>query len=358
MRSTLLALCAALFFCSASALASHEQHDPLTGVFAAWMSTHSKSYSNEEFVFRWNVWRENHRFIEEHNRQNHTYHLAMNQFGDLTIDEFQTRHTSKMGLAFDHYSAAPPVLKEKRAAFDVAAPASVDWRKEGVVTPAKNQGALPPSFLPILYLCFFPGACDSSYAFGTVSVIESAIALKTGQLLDLSEQQVVDCSINYEQGMNGGCNGGHEVVVMDYVSARGITTEASYPYTSNTTQQHGRCRIGTGTNARGLKMRRIAPLNENKLAEGVAVYGPLVASVSAENRDFLLYRGGIYENKSCPKAVDHVVSVVGYGTENGKPYWIIKNSWGSTWGENGFMKLARGVNMCGIVSDNAWSIYF
>lgn len=220
-----------------------------------------------------------------------------------------------------------------------AIPTSVDWRDKNIITPAKYQDN-----------------CGSQYAFAVVAGVESAIAQKTGKLLDLSEQQVIDCSYMIQGSMNNGCYGGHEVVAMDFIAKNGLVIEQDYTYTSGRSQRHNQCKIRTGPYGKGLQYRRVSPGNETALAEAVAQYGPMIVSISGENRDFQLYRGGIYDNPRCPQQVDHVVQLIGYGTENGRDYWLIKNSWGSRWGDGGIGKILRGVNQCGIVSDNSWSI--
>ena len=130
--TTLLALCVALFAASTIAVS----HDPLTGVFADWMQEHQKSYANEEFVYRWNVWRENYLYIEAHNHQNKSFHLAMNKFGDLTNAEFNKLFK---GLAFDYSLHANKAAAEK-AVPAPGLPADFDWRQKGAVTHVKNQG--------------------------------------------------------------------------------------------------------------------------------------------------------------------------------------------------------------------------
>lgn len=176
--------------------------------------------------------------------------------------------------------------------------------------------------------------------------------------MDLSEQQVIDCTFQTREDLNGGCNGGHEVVVMDYVSKAGLVSEGEYMYVSGRLEESLKCREKPGSWGKNLKYRRVEKGSEDALAEALATYGTLVISVSGENRDFNFYRGGIYDNPNCSKEVDHLISLVGYGTEEGRDYWIIKNSWGAAWGENGFGRLLRGVNQCGIVSDNSWAVHF
>jgi C1A family cysteine protease len=276
--------------------------------------------------------------IEEHNarfnRGEVSYSLGHNQYSDLSSTEFKSKLLGKKQMSTEgmNITSVPPSSMPSM-------PASVDWRKQGIVTPPKSQES-----------------CGSCYSFGTLGVIESAIAKSTGKMLDLAEQQVVDCSFHLRGDMNGGCEGGHEVVVMDYVKQNGLVLEDSYRYTSGKSRSHASCQKKSGTFGKNLKYLRVPPNDERALAEAIAQYGTLTMSISGENRDFQMYRGGIYDNPSCSKNVDHLISVVGYGSENGKDFWIVKNSWGATWGENGFGRVRRGVNMCGVVSDASYAV--
>eukprot|EP01132_Coremiostelium_polycephalum_P008354 gene8354-10261_t len=289
--------------------------------FIDWMIQNNKSYTNEEFQMRFDLFKSNFEFVNNFNSDpNSTYTLALNQFSDWT-DEERKSLTNKVKIDLDFHrdsesdsdssnssSSSEPKKKNEKGKDKCKSvmngessdskqgllrfPASVDWRRQGIVTPAKNQGH-----------------CGSGYSFGVVSAVESAIALKTGKRLDLSS-----------------------------------------------TQRHSPCGVRNGPHGKGLKFRSVSPFNERDLAEAVSKYGPMVVRISGENRDFQLFKGGIYDNPRCPKEVDHVVTIIGFGTENGKDYWLIKNSWGTTWGEGGIGKILRGVNQCGIVSDHSWSV--
>lgn len=220
-----------------------------------------------------------------------------------------------------------------------AIPDSVDWRGKAV-TSVKNQGS-----------------CGSPYAFSAVGAIESALMIKGKGEMDLSEQQLVDCTYNKLQwNFNFGCNGGDPAQTIQWALQNGLQYESNYPYTSGNTKTHGPCRASTGqVDLSSLKLGSVRANDENALAEALATYGPIAITINGENQEFYNYRGGIYNNPQCSTKINHAALLVGYGVQNGQPYWIIKNNWGSSWGENGFMKLARGYNRCGIVS---WSSYY
>ncbi|XP_003743816.1 mexicain [Galendromus occidentalis] len=306
--------------------------------WSAFKAQHDKTYEAHEEDLRLSNFLQATVEIEEHNARYHagevSYMLGHNAYSDLSASEFKSKMLGKKRMSMEGRN-----FTEVPAASMPSIPRSVDWRDKGIVTTPKNQES-----------------CGSCYSFGVLGVVESAIAQSTGRIVDLAEQQIVDCSYNYQGEMNSGCNGGHEVVVMDFVSQRGVVLENSYSYRSGQSNHHYSCQKSTGTYGRNLKYREVKPNDEQKLAEAIAQYGTLVMSISGENRDFQMYRGGIYDNPNCSKQVDHVISVVGYGSENGKDFWIVKNSWGTTWGENGFGRVRRGVNMCGVVSDSSWSI--
>ncbi|ELR17807.1 papain family cysteine protease subfamily protein [Acanthamoeba castellanii str. Neff] len=349
MRSATLfvTLSAVLFFFFFVASASSD--DPLRGVFADWMRTHAKSYSNEEFVFRWNVWRENHRFIEEHNRQNHSYHLAMNQFGDLTADEFRTIYTAP---ASD--SDAAPTPKEDNATSEAAAapaharrhPASLDWRTWGGVQAVKNEGS-----------------CGASYAFSAVGALETAYWRAHNTLPDLSEQQIVDCTREYGNGGCGGSTvttlppppspgGGWMHTAYKWLQEKGgAVSQANYPYTGRV----GACRSGSMPKvAQVARYVRIPAGNEKALLDAIATTGTVSVAFNAGTQQFSYYSGGILDVANCGNLPTLAVLLIGYGTENGKDFWILKNSWGPAWGEQGYFRLARGKNMCGIAD---WASY-
>ncbi|OQR76371.1 cathepsin L-like [Tropilaelaps mercedesae] len=326
-------------FCCLLISTSAIHHEIIQAKWAAYKAQHGKDYHPSEESTRLNNFLQSTLEIEQHNTRFHRgevgYELGHNSLSDLTHEEVKTKFLGKktMNIEGFNFTDVPPMASP-------FLPRNVDWRTKNIVTKPKNQAS-----------------CGSCYSFGTVGVIESAIAQKTGELLDLSEQQVIDCSFGARGRMNAGCNGGHELVVMDFVSKKGLNDESAYKYLSGSTKHHSSCKHNSGPHAKGIKYRRIPPNDEDAVMQAIANYGTLVASISGENRDFQLFRGGIYDNPRCPKDVDHVISIVGYGSEDGRDYWIVKNSWGTHWGENGFAKILRGSNQCGIVSDNAWSIY-
>jgi len=319
---TLLAVFAALFV--ASTLAA--THDPLTGVFAKWMRENTKSYSNEEFIYRWNVWRDNYRFVEEHNRQNKSYFLAMNQFGDLTNAEFNRLFK---GLAFD-YSKHAKIHTAAPEAPATGIPSEFDWRQKGAVTHVKNQGQ-----------------CGSCWSFSTTGSTEGANFLKTGQLVSLSEQNLIDCSVSYG---NNGCNGGLMDYAFEYIiNNRGIDTEASYPYQTAgplTCQYNAANKGGSLTG-----YTDVTSGDENALLNA-AVKEPVSVAIDASHNSFQFYSGGVYYESACSSTqLDHGVLVVGWGSENGQDFWWVKNSWGASWGLNGYIKMSRNQNNnCGIAT--------
>uniref|UniRef100_A0A8C5IY91 Cathepsin K n=1 Tax=Junco hyemalis TaxID=40217 RepID=A0A8C5IY91_JUNHY len=208
------------------------------------------------------------------------------------------------------------------------APAAMDWRKKGYVTPVKNQGQ-----------------CGSCWAFSSVGALEGQLKRKTGKLLSLSPQNLVDCVAN-----NDGCGGGYMTNAFEYVRQnRGIDSEDSYPYIG----QDESCMYSpTGKAAKCRGYREIPEGNEKALKRAVARIGPISVGIDASLPSFQFYSRGVYYDESCnAENINHAVLAVGYGAQKGTKHWIIKNSWGEEWGNKGYVLLARNMNnACGVAN--------
>jgi len=260
----------------------------------------------------------------------------MNAHGDLTFDEWKAsklsfKPTAHKTLSYDNLHAGVHTAPLIRG---LGAPASVDWRAKGAVTPVKDQGQ-----------------CGSCWSFSTTGSMEGAHFLKTGSLVSLSEEQLINC-------VNGGsfdCNSGGDMIeAFKYViSNKGIVSEASDPYT---TSDHQTCKYkaGSGTYAATFtSYKSVATNDETALATAVAQQ-PVSVAIDASQQSFQFYSSGVYDEPSCctncaQSDLDHGVLVVGYGTDNGQDYWLVKNSWNSGWGDAGYIKMARNKNgQCGV----------
>ncbi|POI26040.1 hypothetical protein CIB84_010208, partial [Bambusicola thoracicus] len=208
------------------------------------------------------------------------------------------------------------------------APAAVDWRRKGYVTPVKNQGQ-----------------CGSCWAFSSVGALEGQLKRRTGKLLSLSPQNLVDCVSN-----NDGCGGGYMTNAFEYVRLnRGIDSEDAYPYIG----QDESCMYSpTGKAAKCRGYREIPEGNEKALKRAVARIGPVSVGIDASLPSFQFYSRGVYYDPSCnAENINHAVLAVGYGAQKGTKHWIIKNSWGTEWGNKGYVLLARNMNnACGIAN--------
>jgi len=233
-------------------------------------------------------------------------------------------------------------------------PDSFDWRTKGAVTPVKDQGQ-----------------CGSCWSFSTTGNIEGQYFLKTGTLVSFSEQLIVDCSTaccnvpGYGPVCNSGCNGGWQwTAFYDVVNWGGLETEAQYPYTSGggasgSCQKDNSKLMAKITNYTCLSNQNNngAPANEDQMAAFVQAKGPLAIAFDAGYLQS--YSSGVidpwFPSEECdPTALDHAVLIVGWGIQTGvwesTPYWIVKNSWGSDWGENGYFRIYRGGNVCGLAN--------
>jgi len=264
--------------------------------------------------------------IEKHNAEHaegkHSYWLGVNQFADLTNEEFVDLHT---GLI-----AAPTGQKTANLSH-IAAPSSYDWREHGAVTPVKNQGQ-----------------CGSCWSFSTTGTAEGAIAIATGNLVSLSEQNLMDCNYN-----NNGCNGGYPEYALDYIIRNGgIDTEADYPYQMS----RGYCRYSNANSYTIKGVGRVSSGSESDLKRAVSMV-PVSVCIDCAHYSFQMYQGGVYDEPSCSSyRLDHAVLAVGYGSEYGKDYWLVKNSWGASWGDAGYIKMSRGKNnQCGIATQAVYA---
>merc|ERR1712033_18998 len=266
------------------------------------------------------------KFINKHNAEVakglHTYKVAINHLADLTNSEITEKLTGSITpLGYN---------QEAVGAFDanVALPDSVDWRDEGYVTPVKNQGQ-----------------CGSCWTFSAVVTMEGAQFKKSGNLVSLSEQQLMDCDHK-----DMACNGGLPQQAIDYVITQGgIDTEDSYPYAM---RKHSSCQYEEANKGASISKVTQVQASEAALKTATATVGPISVGIDASHFSFQLYSGGVYHSIFCSSTrLDHGVAVVGYGSEGGKDYWLVKNSWGASWGEEGYIKMSRNRNNnCGIAT--------
>ncbi|VFQ75938.1 unnamed protein product [Cuscuta campestris] len=303
--------------------------------FEEWIAEYGRVYSTQnEKSKRFSAFRDNAMFVDSFNRagDHQNYTLGTNKFADLTYDEFRSSYLG--------YAAAAPVPDDgtttTTAPFlyeNVTAPAAVDWVKKGAVTPAKNQAS-----------------CGSCWAFSSVAAVEGITKISTGKLISLSEQQLVDCDAK-----NHGCNGGLMTAAFHYIATnKGITTDANYPYTKvkGTCQQNKAAAAAAKIGG----FQRVPRNDEAALAQAVSQQ-PVSVCVDA-SKNMQLYKGGIFTS-GCTTKINHGVTAVGYGVDaDGRKFWLIKNSWGKDWGENGYVRLLRdsGVRqgLCGVTTQSSF----
>ncbi|XP_044469358.1 cysteine proteinase COT44 [Mangifera indica] len=321
----------------------HEQSnwrsdEEVMSIYQSWLVKHGKADNGiGENERRFQTFKDNLRFIDEHNSQDRPYKVGLNKFADLTNEEYRSIY---LGTRSD---AKRRVMKAKVASQRYAykasetLPESVDWTEQGAVNPIKDQGS-----------------CGSCWAFSTVAAVEGINKIVTGELISLSEQELVDCDKDY----NAGCNGG----LMDYafqfiIDNGGMDTEQDYPYLGVDTK----CDL-VRKNAKVVSIdgyEDVLPFDEKSLKKAVA-HQPVSVAIEASGLAFQLYDSGVFTGE-CGTALDHGVVAVGYGTENGTDYWLVRNSWGTTWGESGYIKLQRNAvesfaGKCGIAMEASYPV--
>jgi cathepsin H len=291
--------------------------------FGKFTSQYEKNYNGlEEFHGAFATFKQNLQMINTHNSGKSSYTLAVNKFADMTYEQFAKTH---LGYKYSaNRTAGEPFVYNGAPVND-----AMDWRQRGAVGPVKDQGS-----------------CGSCWAFSAVASLEGAHALAAGgKWLSLSEQQLVDCSGSFG---NMGCNGGLMDQAFQYLiqSSHGDDTEAAYPYKG----VDGSCAFNPGAIGSGIKsFVDVKAQDENNLLQAVSTVGPVSVAIQAAS-DFMFYHGGVYDSTQCsssPQTLNHGVAVVGYGVDT-EPFWIVRNSWGAGWGESGYVRMARGKNMCGI----------
>jgi len=284
--------------------------------FVAFVKQYQKVYSAEELTTRFKNFVDNKKIIDDHNSKGLSWELGVNAFADMTNQEFLNMYTGYIPRQNDYArSRNLHVAPEGQVLAD-----SLDWRAKGAVTPIKDQGQ-----------------CGSCWAFSTTGSVEGANQLKTGTLNSLSEQQLVDCA---GSSGNQGCNGGLMDDAFEYIiKNNGLGSESSYPYTA----RDGKCKQVSSV-ATVSKYTDVKKNDETGLMTAVNIE-PVSVAVDAATWQF--YKKGVMTGL-CGKQLDHGVLLIGYGTEAPNDYWLVKNSWGTIWGEKGTIRLVRGKNECGI----------
>jgi len=301
-----------------------------------WKTQHSRNYQLGEEEHRMKIFQDNLLRIQRHNelhsKGEKTFTVGLNGFADMTTREFIRRRN---GLKIPRRKMMQMDQMMLNRLVTDPVPDSIDWRTKGVVTSVKDQGQ-----------------CGSCWAFSAIASLESQHALATGNLVSLSEQNLVDCS---QPEGNDGCSGGLMDQAFDYIRINnGVDTEKSYPYKATDQRCHFKARNVGAT----LKSFVDLPVNETALQGAVASVGPISVGIDASSWAFQFYTSGVYIDDECSdNDLDHGVTVVGYDSLNGVPYWTVKNSWGDDWGKQGYILMARNRNnMCGITTSASYPV--
>jgi len=293
--------------------------------FQNYQKQFNKKYEPTEVAKRYFAFKNTLDFIHEHNAKG-TFTVALNELSDLTRDEYLDRLNP---MRLEHYEPT----KRVKATYDP----TWDWRTKGAVSSVKNQGQ-----------------CGSCWAFSTAATVEGCVVVDgkggKGPLQDVSEQEIVDCATG-----NYGCDGGWPQTALKWVeSTKGLCSEASYPYTAQT----GTCKASGKTPISKVGNHTIGKSgDENDLGNNCQKHGPISVCIDASHPSFQSYSSGVYYEAACSSShLDHAVLAVGWGTDSGKQYWIVKNSWGTSWGIKGYIWMSRNRNNnCGIATNAVYA---
>ena len=320
----------------ASSSDSRRSDDEVMSLYERWLAEHGKAYNGlGEKEKRFQIFKDNLKFIDEHNALNLSYKLGLNRFADLSNDEYRSTFLGTKPRAMNRLSKTKSDRYAPRVGDQL--PDAVDWRKEGAVTAVKDQGQ-----------------CGSCWAFSTICAVEGINKIVTGDLISLSEQELVDCDKTYNEGCNGG--------LMDYafefiINNGGIDSEDDYPYkgydsTCDTYRKNAR--------VVSIDSYEDVPTYDEKALKKAVANQPIAVAIEGGGREFQLYSSGVFTGR-CGTALDHGVAVVGYGTEYGIDYWIVRNSWGASWGESGYIRMERNLGnsatgKCGIAMEPSYPV--
>ncbi|TVU44975.1 hypothetical protein EJB05_04440 [Eragrostis curvula] len=301
----------------------------MAGRHEKWMAEHGRTYKDEaEKARRLEIFRANAKLVDSFNAAGkHSYRLATNKFADLTNEEFRA---SRTGLRMPESVAGARSGRFRYENFSLAdAPQSLDWRKRGAVTGVKDQED-----------------CGCCWAFSAVAAVEGLNKIRTGRLVSLSEQELVDCDVN---GIDQGCDGGLMDDAFNFIAHRGgLASETTYPYRG----ADGSCRSSAAAKrAASIGGHEDVPRNNEAALMAAVAHQPVAVAVNGGGYAFQLYNGGVIDGH-CGTDLDHAVTAVGYGTaSDGTKYWVMKNSWGKSWGEHGYVRIRRGTRgegVCGL----------
>jgi hypothetical protein len=333
------------FSVAATALASKSAY---VDMFEEFVQTYERAYAPDEKQRRLEIFQANMQTIEETNSKNLSYTLGVTPFTDLTFEEFKAQYIGGV-------TPFPAGVRQNLTTFakpaDFVAPDSVDWVAKGAVSSVKNQGT-----------------CGSCWTFSATGALEGAMAVAGRKLVDLSQQELVDC----DTGLLGGhgCKGGNPAQAFGWVKSNGMCASADYEYQcldataaacTGATCQKTKCatpalKAGGWFEKGDVTTYGMVDDSQDALEAAVARQ-PISVAIEADQPVFQHYKSGVLTDTSCGDTLDHGVLVVGYGTQSSllsgsKKYWRVKNSWSSSWGDNGYINIARGSSAtdgeCGI----------
>ncbi|KAM7275777.1 hypothetical protein ACFE04_017643 [Oxalis oulophora] len=327
----LVVLSLALVLAIAESFEFHEKElaseESLWDLYERWRTHHTVSRSLEEKQKRFNVFKHNAMHVHQTNKMDKPYKLKLNKFADMTNHEF--KNTFAASKIKHHRMFRGPARGSGSFMYEnvVSVPPSVDWREKKAVTPVKDQGQC---------------------------AVEGINAIKTNNLVSLSEQELVDCDTSENQG----CNGGLMEIAFEFIQKQGgLTTETAYPYQA----EDGSC-DASKENAPAVSIdgHEAVPANSEDALLKAAANQPISVAIDAGGSDFQFYSEGVFTGE-CGTELDHGVAVVGYGQAlDGTKYWIVKNSWGAEWGEKGYIRMERGIKkkggLCGIAMEASYPI--